>query len=391
MKRFVFLGTICTGLMLGAGCSQPRAYTPDGSGGDSSNGSGGSTGSPGSGGSVSASGGTTGSGGTTSSGGTSGSGGVSATGGKVGTGGTSSSGGTTASGGMTGSSGGAVGSGGTTETASGGATMTASGGATMTGSGGTTGSGGAMATGSGGGGGLSPADVVPDLAAGFYWEDSCQGNFDPGQHNCWTDAMSTTCPNNGTDVDKTLNVKGTMGQKYTVTIQVAGVIGTRCYQGGMAASTASIKDSDYNNWWYAGGMPYNSTGWWNTYELHVSPSTGDASKDVYYFNNASNTPASGGDCEREATYLVKYKASFKVVGGGSMVFRIHDNNCKAQQNCGSDTNGNDTCAPRMVDLGGIMPQPPSSSPAAKQPPTNPYTKTYYPQWMWITAQSVTSP
>lgn len=390
MKRFVFLGTICTGLLLGAGCSQPRAYTPDGSGGESSS-SGGSTGSGGSG--SSSSGGSTGSGGATSTGGTStSSGGTTATGGKVGSGGTTStgSGGETSTGGVSASSGGAVGSGGATTTASGGATTTASGGATASGGmTGMTGSGGAMASGSGGG--ISPADVVPDLASGFYWEDSCQGNFDPGQHNCWTDAMSTTCPNNGFDVDKTLNVKGTAGQKYTVTIQVAGVVGTRCYMGGMAASTASIKDSDYNNWWYAGGTPYNSTGWWNTYELHVSPSTGDASKDVYYFNSASNNLASGGDCEREATYLVKYSASFKVVGGGTMVFRIHDNNCKAQQNCGSDTNGNDTCAPRMVDLSGSMPLPPSTSPAAKQPPTNPFTKTYYPQWMWITAKSVTSP
>jgi hypothetical protein len=42
-------------------------------------------------------------------------------------------------------------------------------------------------------------------------------------------------------------------------------------------------------------------------------------------------------------------------------------------------------------LSGMVPQPPASSPAAKQPPTNAFTKTYYPQWMWITATSVTSP
>ena len=236
---------------------------------------------------------------------------------------------------------------------------------------------------------------MPDLASGFYWEDSCSGNFDPGGHNCWTDSQSTTCPSGGIDIDKTLTVKGTSGQKYTVNFEVRGVIGTRCYQGGTRPSTdtATIQDSGYNAWWYVGGTPYNATSLWNTYELHVSPSTGDPSKDVYYFNSASSTLTSGGDCEREASYLVKYTASFKVMGGGSLLFRVHDNNCKAQQNCGSDTNSSSACAARTVDLSGMVPQPPATSPAspAKQPPTNPFTKTYWPQWMWITATSVTSP
>jgi hypothetical protein len=228
---------------------------------------------------------------------------------------------------------------------------------------------------------------------GFYWEDSCQGNFNPGGHNCWTDSQSTTCPSGGIDMDKTFTVKGTAGQLYTVNIEVRGVVGTRCYQGGTRPSTdsATIQDSGYNAWWYAGGTPYNATSLWNTYELHVSPSTGDPSKDVYYFNSASSTLTSGGDCEREASYLVKYTASFKVMGGGSLLFRVHDNNCKAQQNCGPNTDPNSACAARTVDLSGMTPQPPATSPAAKQPPTNTYTKTYYPQWTWITATSVTSP
>jgi hypothetical protein len=222
------------------------------------------------------------------------------------------------------------------------------------------------------------------------------GNFDPGGHNCWTDSQSTTCPPGGINIDKTFTVKGTSGQLYTVNIEVRGVIGTRCYQGGTRPSTdtTTIQDSGYNAWWYAGGTPYNATaGLWNTYELHVSPSTGDASKDVYYFNSSSSTLTGGGDCEREGSYLVKYTASFKVLGGGSLLFRVHDNNCKAQQNCGPDVVQTDPCAARTVDLSGMVPQPPATSSAspAKQPPTNAFTKTYYPQWMWITATSVTSP
>ena len=263
-----------------------------------------------------------------------------------------------------------------------------------TGSGGAAGRGGPGTGGAAGSGTVNPADVVPELAAGWYWEDSCRGNFDPGGHNCWTDAMHTACPSGGVSIDQTLNVKGTPGQTYTVTVQVGGVAGTRCYQGGMAPSTATVKDNDYNSWWYVGGMPYNATaGFWNTYELHVSPSTGDPSKDVYYFNNSSSRAASGGDCEREASYLVKYTAKFKVVGGGSLLFRIHDNNCKSQMNCGPDQNQNATCSPRKVDLSDFATQPPATSPAApaNQPPSNSFTKKYYPQWLWIAATSVTSP
>ncbi len=415
MNRAVLFGIACTGLMLAASCSQSGpGSTTQGSGGSGgiTTGAGGASGSGGmqsswgsqsSGGSGgSDSGGATGNGGSSASGGATGNGGSSALGGATGNGGSTVSGGATGKGGAGGSaSGGATGNGGTT--GSGGtstkpdaAVTGGASGAGGAGAGGTTGSGGSSAsggtTGTGGSSGaITPADVVPDLATGFYWEDSCMGNFDPGGHNCWTDAQSTTCPGSGNDVDKTLSVKGTSGQKYTVNIEVRGVVGTRCYQGGKAASTAAISDTGYNNWWYAGGSPYNSTGWWNTYELHVSPSTGDASKDVYYFNNSSNTATSGGDCEREASYLVKYTASFKVVGGGSLLFRVHDNNCKAMMNCGTDTVSSDPCAPRTVDLSGMVPQPPSTSPAAKQPPANTFTKTYYPQWMWIAATSVTSP
>ena len=399
MNRAVLMGAICTGLVLGANCSQQGPGTSSGSGGSS----GGATTSPGGSG---GSGGTQSAGGTSANGGTTSAGGTQSAGGTTGAGGTTSAGGTTGNGGA--NSGGATGNGGATKadaaatggtsaggttgnggagaggtTAKGGTTGStggapASGGAQGTGgtvaTGGTTSSGGAPGSGGAAGSGGSLLDVVPDLATGFYWEPSCQGNFDPGGHNCWTYAGGTNCPAAGNDLDKTLSVKGTSGQKYTVTIEVRGVIGTRCYQGGTPASTAAIQDTGTNNWWYAGGTPYNASGWWNTYELHVSPTTGDASKDVYYFNSSSQTLTSGGDCEREASYLAKYTASFKVMGGGSMLFRVHDNNCKGQQNCGSNTDQNSTCAPRKVDLSGMVPQPPSTSPAAtaNQPPKNPF-------------------
>jgi len=104
---------------------------------------------------------------------------------------------------------------------------------------------------------------------------------------------------------------------------------------------------------------------------------------VYYFNGSG--VQGGNDCEREATYLVKYNASFQAKGGSTLTFKIHDQNCKGQQNCGSNPDGTTACAPRTVDLTGMPAMLPAS---ITQPPTN---NTYKPQWMLIAVTSVTSP
>jgi len=39
-------------------------------------------------------------------------------------------------------------------------------------------------------------------------------------------------------------------------------------------------------------------------------------------------------CERHETFVMRYMTSFPVVGGGSILARIHDSNCAGQQNCG---------------------------------------------------------
>jgi hypothetical protein len=344
----------------------------DGAGGSGNGGSGGSS-AAGSGGSSVAgsigSGGAAGDGAGGTSAGNAGSGGSTTA--RGGAGGSVGSGGTAGSSAGRGGTGGSAGSGGTAGSSAG-----------RGGTGGSAGSGGTA-----GSGALTVASIVPDLV-GFYWEGTCVGNTDPGGRNCPMFDKGATCPTGATyDLqgvirDKVFNVGGTPGQKYTVNIEVRGVIGGRCYTGGTRASTAAASDTGYNNWWYVGGAQYNNS-WWNTYELHVTPATGD--KDVYFLNAADN--AGGSYCEKEATYLVKYNASFKVVGGGQMKWTIHDSNCKAQQNCGPTASSTAPCAPRNVDLSGQSPQPPASF---MQPPRTVLSTTYYPQWLWITATSVTA-
>ena len=149
----------------------------------------------------------------------------------------------------------------------------------------------------------------------MYWEGTCVGTRDPGGHNCPLDDNGSNCPTNsdptkqGTVRSKTITVMGTANQAYTINIEVIGVIGTRCYSGGTRQSTASIMTDGYNNSWYIGGTPSNSTDWWNSYELHVAPSTGDPSGDVYYFNSFDNS--GGSYCDSEATYMVHYTAQLQ--------------------------------------------------------------------------------
>jgi hypothetical protein len=347
------LGATGAVALLALGCSQdgPGAATP--TGGAASGGSP-TSGAPGSGGSPPASAGTTASGGGNPS-----QGGLSALGGFA-AGGVTNSGGNPAGGASTA-----------------GASGSASGGAAPSG-----GSSAAGAGGSAGGGGLTAAEIVPDLH-GFYWEGTCAGSIAVEGHNCPMSDMNSSCPSTGINREKTIAVKGTAGQLYTINIEVRGVIGTRCYTGGMRASSAALNENGNNNWWYVGGTYANPTGWWNTYELHVSPATGDASGDVYYFNGSD--VQGGNSCEREATYLVNYKASFKAKGGGTLTFKIHDQNCKGQQNCGSNPDGTSACAPRTVDLTGMSAPSPANF---TQPPSN---MTYRPQWMLIGVTSITSP
>jgi hypothetical protein len=319
-------------------------------------------GSTGSGGSTSGSGGdtSTGSGGNSASGGNTGSGGNSASGGTTGSGGNTASGGTTGSGGA----GGKPATGGTT---------------------GTGGSGGSAAT-------CTAAQLVPQMASGFYWEGTCSGNVTATGRNCpfyangVTSCVSgSTWDTTGTIKSQTMTVGCTAGQTYTVNFHVRGIMGTRCYTGGTIASTATPSPTGVNNTWYSGGAQYNNS-IWNTYELHVSPVP--SGKSSVYFANAFGTDTVNTSwCEKEATYEVDYSNSFSVVGGGTITWTIHDTNCQAQQNCGSDDKSTQCNMMRSLTVSDLS--PPGTF---AQPPTNSVNgKTYYPQWSYWTVTSVTSP
>jgi hypothetical protein len=258
------------------------------------------------------------------------------------------------------------------------------------------GRGGAAAGGSPGTGGamLNVNDIIPGFD-GFYWEATPSGNtalsgtnypFGPAAGGCPTGATWATT---GYINNKTMAVKGTTGQQYTVNFNVRGVAGTRCYTGGTPGGTplpaATPNPSGPNSTWYIGGTQFNDS-IWNTMEIHVAPAVPNAAN-VYYANYFPNT---SNWCQKEASYEVRYSASFPVLGGGNLTFTIHDTNCRTLANCGQVENQAtcDTSAARVIDMSGVNPAPTNFN----QPRTVSLgNTTYYVQWLWFDATSITSP
>jgi hypothetical protein len=316
--------------------------------------------------------------------------------------GTTGSGGATESGGATGQGGASPGTGGGTAGATGtggaatGAGGTGSGGSTtgtggkVTGTGGMTGAGGAGT----GGAMLNINDIIPGFD-GFYWEASPSGNtalsgtnypFGPAAGGC---PQGATWATTGYINNKTMAVKGTTGQQYTVNFNVRGVVGTRCYTGGtpggMPLPAATPNPSGPNSTWYVGGTQFNDS-IWNTMEIHVAPAVPNAAN-VYYANYFPNT---SNWCQKEASYETRFSASFPVIGGGNLTFTIHDSNCRTLANCGQVENQAtcDTSAARIIDMSGVNPAPTNFT----QPRTVSLGgTTYYVQWVWFDVTSVTSP
>ena len=316
----------------------------------------------------------TGTGGTTGVGGATGEGGATGSG----TGGATANGGATGAGGMTGAGGAATAAGGRTGTGG----STGAGGSAV-------GTGGATAAG-GSTGEININDIVPGLD-GFYWEATPSGNtalsgtnypFGPAAGGC-PRARPGTRP--VTSTTRCCAVKGTTGQKYTININVRGVAGTRCYTGGTPASTATPNPSGPNNTWYVGGKQFNDS-IWNTYEIHVAPAVPNAAN-VYFANSFPNV---SNWCQKEASYEVRYNASFPVLGGGNITFTIHDTNCRTLANCGA-AEAQATCntaTARTIDMSGVSPAPTNFG----QPRTVSLGGTTYDvQWLWIDVTSVTSP
>jgi len=398
----------CSGVFIlaVAACAQTGTDTTGTGGSGNTTGMAGTSGQAGTSGNAGTSGeaGTSGIAGTSGNAGTSGEAGTS---GNAGTSGSAGRGGTVGNAGMGGSSvagsGGAAGRGGTTGMAG---TMGAAGRGGTTGMAGTTGAAGrggttgtAGTTGSGGTGGAA-CPTIDQLIPGFdgyLWQVQPSGNTALSGTNYPFGSPAGGCPSTASwdttgyiKTETPLAIKGETGKKYTININVRGVVGTRCYTGGTPGSTAAGNPNGQNNTWYAGGAQYNNS-IWNTMELRVTPKVTGApmqtmtSQDIYFLNSFQNT---SDWCQKEATYETRFNASFPVMGGGMIVPAVHDSNCRTLANCGSveAQMSCNTAASRIIDMTGVSPAPMNFT-QPRQGSLN--GTTYQIQWVWIDVTSVT--
>ena len=286
--------------------------------------------------------------------------------------------------------------------------MAGSAGMTMGGTTGMAGSAGAApvagAAGMGAGGAPTVESIVPTLD-NFFWLGKC-GDAQGSGKDCpvYNDvgaqcATSTKNPPDwfatGAFRVATHKVGGTVGTKYVINFDVRGMTGGKHYDGGMRQGTDTNYNQTGNDGWYAGGTPSPTK--WNTYEIHVSPpvpgvavnnqalTCTDCPKtpDNVYFTNAFGGIVDG----THEVFPVKFSASFPVLGGGTITLIIHDSNCLAQQNCGTNTDPAAMCeAPRAVDMGGFAGVPPAgfAQPYSQQHAPN----NWYPQWLLFDVKSI---
>jgi hypothetical protein len=235
--------------------------------------------------------------------------------------------------------------------------------------------------------GIDPSAFAPELD-GFYWEGTCVGTgIDARQ--CAVE--SGFDPNNvggcTVNLDKTMTINGDAATKYVMEVEVRGMLGGRCYFGGTRRAGATPPDmTGPNDGLYTGGtVPDN---WWNSYEVHVMGGPEGAPNPLYlnsyYDNPTSSITFDAEKCTREDTLEVGYTFEVTVMGNSTVLFRINDQNCQAQMNCGAYNGVKECQAPREVDLVGM--DPPATF---EQPPVNAVgANAFYPQWAYFDVKSV---
>ncbi len=234
---------------------------------------------------------------------------------------------------------------------------------------------------------VDPGVFAPDLD-GFYWEGTCVGNGgDPRQCALANDFDPNNIGGCKVNLPKEITVHGDAATKYVMEIEVRGLLGSRCYYGGVRR--AGDKPADLNgpnDGFYIGGtVPDN---WWNSYEIHVmggpqgEPDT--FYLNAYYDNKSPSITFDKTTCTREEILEVNYKFEIAVMGNSTLLFQINDQNCQAIMNCGNYNDVKECPTYRTVDLVGM--DPPATF---EQPPINAVGgNNYYPQWAYFDVKSV---
>jgi hypothetical protein len=168
-----------------------------------------------------------------------------------------------------------------------------------------------------------------------------------------TEQGTNSCEGGQLTVELEHPIGGTMDAVYNLTLHFYAITETKNYgAGGLQREAGNGRPS------LDGGTP---TGWatapgdhsypgsnYNTYEIRVSNAAGDE-QEVYYLNADTQ--------EGHFTMIVDYEKTIPVYGGGSVLLKIYDANCRQIKNCGSTAGYPCDGKARSLDLAAADPQP----------------------------------
>lgn len=180
--------------------------------------------------------------------------------------------------------------------------------------------------------GTEPSDF------GMTWRDSwflmgCKEKHpaycETAQAASCTDDESVPFEDRGAITLETFPIGGTPGQNYKVTFQFNAIVSAKEYSGGTRDAGTTLPADPHRGHWDAfhregAPTPTNYSSW----KLSVLDETGVELRHYYM-----NSFPPGLALEEHRTFLLSYRKSIVVVGGGKVTHRVQAPKCRAIDNC----------------------------------------------------------
>lgn len=174
--------------------------------------------------------------------------------------------------------------------------------------------------------------------------DDCNGG------GAYHDGERQNCQNNMLDVVLEHEIGGTPGLEYLATLHIYGIVEPKNYGNGVTREAGNgrpdLEGGEPLPWAVAPPDHAYPGSNYNSYELRVRDENG-AEVAAYYMNSDTQ--------EGHYTMLLDFERTIPIVGGGTVVFRMFDANCRQMKNCG--TQGGYPCATkaRAIDVADVDP------------------------------------
>ena len=154
------------------------------------------------------------------------------------------------------------------------------------------------------------------------------------------------------DAQVEIPMGGDAGASYQVTFHFYGIMEPKIYGQGLTRDAGNgrpdLSGGTPTGWASApGGHSYPSSNY-NTYEIHVSNDMGQEVA-VYYLNSDTQ--------EGHYTMITDYEKTIEIIGGGSVLVKVFDLNCREIKNCGAQGGAPCDSKARTVDVSAAMPAP----------------------------------